>query len=232
MYAGGSGKNGLMAFDCNDGSVRWTIASTGMNFGSAQPAIFDGEEMLMFSVPEAVLGVDPADGAVLWRYATKAGSTPPIVQPQQFAEDGAIIPFGDDNGIARIDVTRREDGTWSVDENWRTRNLKPWYSDFLIHDGAIFGFDKNIFTSLDLSNCSRHWKQGRFGFGQAILLEKNGQVIVTTEKGDVILLDVSPRGLQERGRFSALNGKSWNHPVVANGRLYVRGESELVCYEL
>ena len=232
VYAGGEGENGLMAFDCENGEVRWAVSSSGMNFGSAQPASFGDKKMLMFSGPGEVRGIEPTDGTLLWRYETNAGSTPPIVQPQQFEEDSAIVPFGDDNGIARIKVTRDAEDSWSVDEQWRTRNLKPWYNDFLIHEGAIFGFDKQIFASLNLADGSRYWKRGRFGFGQAVMLEEHEQVIVTTEKGEVILLDVDIKTLHERGRFSAFTGKSWNHPAVANGRLYVRSDSELACYQL
>jgi len=55
---------------------------------------------------------------------------------------------------------------------------------------------------------------------------------VLSESGEVILLAANPEKLTELGRFQALNGKTWNHPVVAHGRLYVRNAEEIACYEL
>jgi hypothetical protein len=50
--------------------------------------------------------------------------------------------------------------------------------------------------------------------------------------GEVILLAANPKRHEELGRFKALDGKNWNHPVIAHGRLYLRNANEMACYDL
>ena len=57
-------------------------------------------------------------------------------------------------------------------------------------------------------------------------------LIVLTEKGDLVLVKATPESHQELARFSALSGKTWNTPAIAEGRLIVRNQTEMVCYDL
>ncbi|MEM9659563.1 MAG: PQQ-binding-like beta-propeller repeat protein, partial [Planctomycetota bacterium] len=232
VFACGEGENGLMAFDRLSGDLRWAVSAGGMNFASAQRAVLDGQETLVFVQDDLARGFDPATGEPWWQYATNPKGSPPIVQPQQITETDLIIPLGDGVGVSRVSVSLGDDGDWTVTEKWRSRNLKPSFNDYLIVDEAIFGFDKSIFACVDATDGSRIWKRGRYGFGQALLLESSAQLIVTTETGDLVLLDADREKLVERGRVSALEGKTWNHPVVADGRLFVRNAQEMACYRL
>jgi hypothetical protein len=56
--------------------------------------------------------------------------------------------------------------------------------------------------------------------------------LVLSENGEVILLKANPQEHQELGRFQAIEGKTWNHPAIAQGRLYVRNGEEMACYQL
>ena len=126
VFAGGSGDNGLMAFDCATGEVCWTIAGGGMNFGSAQPMTFDGTDMLVFVNTGAVLGVNPADGQILWRHEDEVLSTPPIVQPQQIDANSLLLPFGDP-GVAKLRITRLEEesGSGHLEGGGRVEESQP-----------------------------------------------------------------------------------------------------------
>jgi outer membrane protein assembly factor BamB len=74
------------------------------------------------------------------------------------------------------------------------------------------------------------WKGGRYGYGQVILAD--GHIILTTEQGEVVLVKATPEGHQEKARFSALSGKTWNTPAIADGRLIVLNQTEMACYRL
>ncbi|MFN6107300.1 MAG: alcohol dehydrogenase, partial [Planctomycetaceae bacterium] len=93
-------------------------------------------------------------------------------------------------------------------------------------------FDQNIFTCVRLSDGRRMWRQGRYGSGQVLLLARQKLLIVQAETGEVVLLRANPERLEELGRISPLAAKTWNHPVVAHGRLYVRNGEELVCLQV
>ncbi len=83
---------------------------------------------------------------------------------------------------------------------------------------------------LDASSGEQKWKEGRYGHGQEILV--GDVLLVTAESGEVILLDPTPQGSRELGRFSALKGKTWNPPALAGQYLLVRNDKEAACYRL
>ena len=57
-------------------------------------------------------------------------------------------------------------------------------------------------------------------------------LLVLSEKGNVMLIKADPAGYKVVSQFKALSGKTWNHPVIANGKLFVRNAQEAACYEL
>jgi hypothetical protein len=110
--------------------------------------------------------------------------------------------------------------------------LKPSFNDFVIHDGAVYGFDDRIFTCLDLETGKRRWKEGRYGSGQVLLLGDQPLLLVVTDDGEVVLVAANSDEHHELARFQAVEGKTWNHPVIAHGRMYIRNAKEIACFEL
>jgi len=135
------------------------------------------------------------------------------------------------SGISLVDVNA-EQGEWKVAEHWQSDGMKPEFPDMVVHNGHAYGFDISTFCCVDLATGKRMWKQGRYGHGQVILLADQGLLLVLSEKGEAFLLKANSQRHEELGHFQALHGKTWNHPVIAGGRLYVRNAEEMACYEL
>jgi hypothetical protein len=76
------------------------------------------------------------------------------------------------------------------------------------------------------------WKRGRYGAGQVLLLADQPLLLVITEQGEVVLVATDPQKHRELAKFPAITGKTWNHPVIAHGKLYVRNAEEMACFEL
>jgi hypothetical protein len=102
----------------------------------------------------------------------------------------------------------------------------------VIHDGFVYGFDAGIFCCVDLHSGKVRWKDGRYGHGQVLLLADQGVLLVVAEDGRAVLVAAKPDQHEQLGAFKAIEGKTWNHPVIAHGRLYVRNGEEMACYEL
>jgi hypothetical protein len=134
-------------------------------------------------------------------------------------------------GVGLVDVTPAGD-RWSVAEVWSTTQMKPEFPDFVVHQGHAYGFDGAFFCCLDLASGKRRWKDGRYGRGQVLLLPEQALLLVISEQGEALLLAADPERHRELGRFQALAEKTWNHPVIAHGRLYARNAEEMACYEL
>src|SRR5262249_20905255 len=122
--------------------------------------------------------------------------------------------------------------TWTPAQAWESKALKLTLNDFVVYDGSIYGFDDNVFCCVDLESGKRRWKAGRYGSGQVLLLPDQPLLVVTTENGEAVLIAPNAKKLDELGRFQAVEGKTWNHPVIAEGKLFVRNAEEMACYDL
>ena len=234
VLAGAKGDDGLVAFDATSGEVMWRVTSPakGMSYSSAQQIELAGFQQVVFGDAKGLFAVDPSDGRVIWRFRPSGWDGPAMCQPQQAGPSSLIVPLGDGVGVARLNFEIDETDNWQITETWTSNRLKPSFNDFVVHSGQVFGFDQNIFVSLNAATGQRNWKRGRYGFGQVILLPTTDQMIVVTEPGDLVLVAADPERHQESGRISALNDKTWNHPILVGNRLFVRSSTVAVCYEL
>jgi outer membrane protein assembly factor BamB len=231
VFAGGSGSQNLLAYRAQGGDLAWTAAAGGTSFSSPHPATLDGEEQVLMFSDHGLTAVDPASGAVLWEHVVAAPGAPRSVQPLPVGKGQVLIASENDLGSALIDVAH--DGqTWSASQRWASRAMKPSYNNGVVHDGAVYGFDGSFFCCIDLQSGKGRWKEGRYGHGQVLLLAEQGLLLVMSEKGEAILLAANPEEHEELGRFQALKGKTWNHPALVRGRLYVRNAEEIACYDL
>jgi outer membrane protein assembly factor BamB len=230
VYAGGPGDKGLLAFDVASGTLRWSAAAGNDSYSSAQLNTIAGEELVLLLSNEGLLCVDPANGKERLNYQWKFMGYRAL-QPAVVGDDTILLPTGMSTGTRAVRV-KKTNGQLAAEELWTSRQLKPDFTDFVIHQGYVYGIDGGIFACVDLKTGERKWKGGRYGKGQVVLLENSGLLLVSAEDGRVVLLRADPGEHTEVGSFAALEGKTWNHPVVVGDRLYVRNAQEAACYQL
>jgi outer membrane protein assembly factor BamB len=141
------------------------------------------------------------------------------------------ISMNGGEGMRRVAVTRNG-GTWTTQEKWTSRGLKPYFNDFVVHKGYAYGFDGAILSCIDLADGSRKWKGGRYGAGQLVLIADQDLMLVISEDGELALVSATSDGFKELGRVPALEGKTWNHLVVVRDRVLVRNDHEMVAFRL
>jgi hypothetical protein len=231
VAAGGDATDGLLAYRAESGEPAWTAAAAAkMSSSSPQPASLGGEDQVLFFGSSGLVAVAASSGKPLWRYDL-AGGGPSAVQPHPVGSGQVVIGSENARGSVLLDVSR--DGTtWAPTRRWFSRDLKPSFNDFVVHDGCLYGFDGTMFSCVDLATGKRRWREGRYEHGQVLLLADQSLLLVVSEDGEAVLLAADPERHHELGRIQAVNGKTWNHPVVAHGRLYVRNAEEMACYEV
>jgi outer membrane protein assembly factor BamB len=229
VCVGGEAGKGLLAYGAEDGQPAWTAASGKHGYSSPHLLTIGGETHLLYFSETGLTAFDPASGKLLWEHAAPAANWR-AVQPHAIGDTGILIG-SEDLGLVLIDVTKADDG-WSATQRWATKSMKPAYNDFVVHDGFVYGFDGGVFGCVELDTGKRQWKQGRYGHGQVLLLADQPLLLVLSETGEVVLLATNPRKLEELSRFQAIQGKTWNHPVVAHGRLFVRNDEEMACFNV
>jgi len=221
----------LAAYDRVTGNRRWIGPKRGGGYSSPQRVTIDGVTQILMMSGAGTTSVAPADGAVLWDYPW-AGV--PIVQPAQLAGGDLIVTTADAMGglaTRRLAVAHKPGG-WAVDERWTSRGLKPYFNDFVVHNGHAFGFDGGILSCIDLADGARKWKGGRYGDGQLILLPDQDLLLVLSEEGELALVSATPEEFREVARFKAIDGKTWNHPVLIGDVLLVRNGEEMAAFRL
>lgn len=218
----------LVAYDRATGELRWRGPAGGEGYSSPHLATIDGVPQILLLSGAGVHGVAPADGALLWEHLWKGY---PIVQPALTADGDVLASVSDQSGLRRLAVAHGPDG-WSAEERWTSIGLKPYFNDFVVHEGHAYGFDGGILAGIGLDDGERAWKGGRYGHGQLVLLPEQDLLLVLSEKGELALVAATPDGFKELARAPAIEGKTWNHPVLAGDVLLVRNGEEMAAFRL
>jgi outer membrane protein assembly factor BamB len=223
----------LAAYDAATGAPRWLGPAGGGGYSSPHLVTLHGVPQVLMIRGARTISVAPLDGTLLWEFSTGQPSVA-IVQPALTDNGDVLISDGDTmigNGIRRVAVSRAATG-WAAEERWNSRGLKPAFNDYVVHKGHAYGFDPTILSAIDLSDGSRKWKGGRYGNGQLLLLADQDLLLVVSEEGELALVSATPDEYKELARIPALDGKTWNHPVIVGDTLLVRNGQEMVAYRL
>src|SRR5947209_6996464 len=218
----------LVAYDLVTGARRWVGPAHGVSYSSPHLLTIDGVAQVLLLSEAGATSVALADGTLLWEHPWPGY---PIVQPALTADSNVLMSVSDSSGMRRIAVARGPGG-WTVQARWTSNGLKPYFNDFVVHNGHAFGFDGSILACIDLKDGKRAWKGGRYGNGQLVLLPDQDVLLVLSEEGELALVKATPDQFTELARFPAIEGKTWNHPVLAGDVLLVRNGEEMAAFRL
>src|SRR5262245_16927848 len=225
-------KTGLFAYDAATGEPRWT-AGQGLH-GYSSPHLLrstEGEQILMVS-DYGLEAFEPATGKLLWDHKWYLEGMFRVCQPQVIDSSQLLVGTPMMEGTRQLTIAK-EGEEWKVTEGWTSKDMKPYFNDGVLYGGHLYGFDGDILICIDPATGKKKWKKGRYGHGQALLVGDQGLLIVISDKGELILVEPNPENLIERGRFQALSGKTWNHPVLTSTvKLLVRNCEEMACFDL
>lgn len=227
----------VIAYNADSGEPIWTAGKGDHGYCAPILARLSGVSQVLSASNAGLESFDPATGDLLWFYEWSMGPFARITAPVVIDDYTLALPTGYGFGAHGIRVTKDED-KWSTETLWQSRNLKPYFNDCVFHGEHIYGFDGKFFTCLSVESGETTWprrtrRKTQYGCGQVLLIEELGALLVVTElTGELVLLEANPEKPVELARLKVLEGKTWNHPVIAHGRLYVRNGEEMACYEL
>lgn len=229
VFAGGPGAQGVVAFDGATGAPVWTRKGGKESYSSAHLVSVQGKPEIVMQDNQRLVGLAPENGAVLWEQAGESESAIPMLQPCPLGGGQLLVTRG--AGLSLLEL-KGGTGTDAVSLLWTSQKLRPSFSDFVVHEGHIFGLDDGILTCVDLKTGQRVWKKGRFNSGQILLLADQGTLLILSEKGELALVGARPEEPGDIWRIPAIEGKTWNHPVIAQEHLYIRNATEMACFRL
>jgi len=231
VFAGGNDGKAVLGYDAVTGKLAWSAGTAINSYCSLHPARLDNVEQLIISTDVGLTAFEPATGRIIWEYSAPEPSVVRCIQPTVLGNSELLLGTGLTKGAEKVRV-RHDGDNWTREKVWSTNAISPYFNDVVVQRGQLYGFDAMFFTCINLEDGKRKWRERGYANGQVLLLADQELLLILTEKGDVALVDASPDGCKERARFHAIDGKTWNHPVLVRGKLFVRNGEEAACYQL
>ncbi len=228
VLPGGPNGKSVVAYNKLNGAPVWKSQNDSQAYVSPMVATLAGRRQIVVVSASRVMGLAPEDGSLLWSYVWDTDMGINASQPIMVDKNRLFISSGYGKGAALIEISGGK--SFEARKLWENINMKNKFNSSVLHEGHVYGLDEGILTCLDVNTGERKWKGGRYGYGQVILA--SGHLIIASDAGELALVKATPREYAEVARFSALEGKTWNYPAIAGGRLLVRNATQMAAYNI
>jgi outer membrane protein assembly factor BamB len=229
VLPGGPRGRSVVAYHKDTGKLVWSALDDPQAYTAPMVMTRLGVRQLVVVSAQRMMGLALADGALLWEYPWVTDFGINASQPLPVGDAQLFISSGYGHGAALVELSRSGD-RWQVRTVWQNTRLKTQFTSPVLHEGYVYGLDQSILACIDVATGELKWKGGRYGFGQIVLADRH--VVVLTERGEIALVRATPDSHQEVGLVPAIEGKTWNHPAIADGRLLVRNAREMAAFDL
>jgi outer membrane protein assembly factor BamB len=229
----------IVAFDKNTGKEIWKKLDDKASYSSPIAIGAGAMRQVIFLTANGLVSVSPKDGSVFWDFPLKdkinESSTTPVLA-------GNIL-FGGSITLGGVGLRMEQvDGRPNVKEVWKKPGLTCYFSTPVAvgnqHLYLVTSTKTGLISFMATLRCietatgTELWRRDKVGEYHASLLRTgDGKLLLLEEPGNLVLLDPNPKEYRELAR-AKICGKTWAHPALANGRLYIRDAKNLICVEL
>ena len=246
----GAPDGALMALDKRTGKPIWKckvpegptgnrgfLGTSGAAYASAIAVDFEGVRQYVQLTATTLVGVAASDGQLLWRY-DRASNRDRINCTTPLYHDGIVYAASAyDAGGGAVKLSKDASGAITAKEVFFSPRMKNHHGGMIIVDtclyGAAGGNEGGFLNCLDAKTGAVLWSERQAPKGSLLLAD--GRLYLRTERGEMILIEPNRERFVERGRFQQpdrTREPAWTHPVIANGKLYVRDQDILFCYDI
>ena len=228
VVAGKSKGKSLVCLDKKSGETIWTALDD--KAGYATPLVTSVGDVTLLAVftAEGLVGIGLEDGKEFWRHPWETTMDQHTATP--IGHDGKVfISTRNSTGSALFELSL-DGGSPKAELVWESRNMKNYLSTCVLLDGHLYGFNATRLTCMDFETGDSKWRES--GFNKGSLIAADGRLIILGERGNLALAEATPEEYREISKFQLFDTLTWIVPTLANGRLYVRNEAELVCLDL
>lgn len=226
VNAGGPGAS-IVALNKTNGAVIWKSQSDEAGYSSGIPIQVNGGTQVIFFTAERAVGLDPNDGKLLWEYSKPSNNVANVATPVVRANRVFISSdYGTGGGVVEINPDNK------AQEIWFTKEMRTHHSSAVLIGDHLYGFSSAILTAVKFDTGEIAWKDRSVGKGSLVFAD--GHLYCFSENGVVGLVEATPTGYKEKGRFKIQQDSlpTWTHPVVAGGRLYLRDQDTIYAYDV
>jgi outer membrane protein assembly factor BamB len=223
---------GMVKLDKLTGKTIWTAKelSDHAAYASVIAADVQGVRTYMTFTSSAGVGVRASDGKLMFRYPKAANRVANVATP--IYSDNKVFftsAYGTGGGLLDLSVAN---GEVTAKEAYFTQDMKNHHGGVVLVDGYLYGYNDAILVCLEFATGKLMWRDRSVGKGSVTYAD--GRLYLQGENNVVGLAEAAPAGYKEKGRFEIPDKglPSWAHPVVSDGRLYVRNQDTLLVYDV
>jgi outer membrane protein assembly factor BamB len=226
---GGSGAS-IVALSKTDGSVLWKSLSDEPGYSSAVLHEAGGIRQAIYFTGERALGIDVQSGKLLWSYDRVANRTANIATPI-VRGNHVFLSSGYSTGAALLELTPGQNSV-AAREVYFTRDMRNHHATSLLIGDYLYGFSDAILLAMKFDTGQVAWRDRTVGKGSMVFAD--GRIYLYSEQGVVGLAEPDPAGYKEQGRFQIKPGSlpTWSHPIVANGKLFIREQDNIYAFDV
>ena len=229
INAGGS-NGSIIAVNRKDGSLLWKSGSDEAGYSSAILLPFQGIPQAIFFSASHGVAVDARDGRELWTYGKASNGTANVATP--IARGNKVFfssDYGTGGGLVALSGTGNK---ITASEVYFTREMRNHHASSVLVGDHLYGFSSAILTAMKFETGEVAWRDRSVGKGSVVFADD--RLYLFSENGVAGLAEANPAGYKEHGRFEIRTGSlpTWSHPVVANGKLYLRDQDTIYAYSV
>ncbi|MEM8962477.1 MAG: PQQ-binding-like beta-propeller repeat protein [Acidobacteriota bacterium] len=230
---GGQGAS-VVAFNKADGSVAWKNHDFTNSYSAPQILEVNGQPQLITYMAKEVVGLDPSNGELLWRYEIGNQFGQNISMPV-LADDGQHLFISVLQAGGRgLKLTTAEDGKTSVEEAWTTRKIQLYHVTTVRDGDWVYGVTggraPHFMAAVNIKTGDIGWRER--GFTKTQCVGVGDKIVAIDEEGNLLLMSVSPEGVERHGSAQVLEQPSWTVPTVVGTTVYVRDKKTIKAVSL
>ena len=230
----GGVEGGIAALNKKTGETVWATKGINDKASYCSPAIIthNGHRILLTETETLVVGVNPDNGALLWTHPHKTEYNIHAVTP---VYSNGLVYYSGGYGSGGGALELSADGA-AVTQKWEDKKLDCQHHGVVLVDGHLYGtgHKNNQLVCLEMATGKLMWQSKEVRQGDVIFADGLLYVYEGPKAGVVDLVKVSPQGMELAGKLTVTEGdeKHWAHPVIADGRLYIRHGDALIAYDI
>jgi outer membrane protein assembly factor BamB len=232
VTVGGKGQ-ALMAFNQKDGQIVWKKQDFMTSPNSHILINVDRQEQLVAFLGDAITGLDPNTGDLLWSHPHKTDWGLNISMPV-WGEDNLLFVSSAYSGGSRVLKLTRKDGKTTATEVWFHRRLRVHHGNAIRIGDTVYGssgdFGPAFICGVDVKTGNVLFQDR--SFPKSTFLYADGKLIILDEDGNLALATISPQGLKVISKASVFNGRSWTVPTLVGTTLYLRDRKTIQALDL
>ena len=232
LHVGGNNQGALTAFDQATGAVKWAWDGDGPAYGSPVLATFGGTRQVIVFSQQNLVGVDVANGQLLWKVPFVARSVTNSITPLVYGD--TVIVSGQGKPLTAYRISKR-DGQWAPEMAWENDQLQMSFSNPVLVRDAVFSLsplNSGQFFWADAKTGATMWRSAPRQAGNAAIIRSMDYLFVLKDDGQLMVAKSTPGGFEPLKTYTVADSATWTAPVLSGNRFFVKDLTTLALWTL